>query len=373
MLGPSFRLRTVSETPIRIHWSFIIFVLWIPVTNIVHGGTWATAAGGFLFLTFMIGSFYLNAFGRQLMARRLGIETRSITLSPIGGVAVLEPAPRHWTKGLGIVLAGPAVNIAICILLVPFLLISPPSLADFTHPFATAGALSTKLFAANLLVTIYSLLPIFPMDAGRNLHTLLASGGNRRWATRVAARTGQVIAGGIALFGLFFSPFLMLIAILVLFAAEAELRTVEFEEDLSGWRVRDMMLRQPEIVTPEMTMAEIGRRSLESGQRSFCMMEGSELKGIIDPPVLARAKAEMGHLSPAADYAITDFAIADPYQSLVSAIELMSTTGQHALPVFDGVRLVGLLTLDAALAPGRVPAAIAERRPPAPAADPVAA
>jgi Zn-dependent protease len=56
----------------------------------------------------------------------------------------------------------------------------------------------------NLALAIFNMIPGFPMDGGRVLRAIVWwRGGDAAYATRVAARTGRVIAFGFILLGFF--------------------------------------------------------------------------------------------------------------------------------------------------------------------------
>ncbi|PWU08329.1 MAG: hypothetical protein C5B47_04930 [Verrucomicrobia bacterium] len=56
------------------------------------------------------------------------------------------------------------------------------------------GGILPQLFAANVVLVVFNLIPAFPMDGGRVLRAALALCTNRTRATVIAARIGQAIA-----------------------------------------------------------------------------------------------------------------------------------------------------------------------------------
>lgn len=219
----SWHLGRILGIPTRIHASFALVLLWIGIS------TWSAAHSGLavmLGLGFSLAVFacvLLHEFGHALVARRFGIETRRITLLPIGGVAELERSPSDPRAEMWIAAAGPLVNFAIAGAL---------SLIGFATGLFGAVTLTSLVFQqlvwANLLLGLFNLIPAFPMDGGR----VFRGWATRRWgrlrATQVAARLGRALAVGFGIWGLVGSnPVLVLVAMFVWFAAGRELASVE--------------------------------------------------------------------------------------------------------------------------------------------------
>ncbi len=118
-----------------------------------------------LLIIALFGCVVLHELGHALMARRFGIETRDITLYPIGGVARLERMPRAPGAELMIALAGPAVNFAIVagLMGLDFLGIGGMDSDTSLSPFLSS------LMLLNLVLGLFNLIPAFPMDGGRVL------------------------------------------------------------------------------------------------------------------------------------------------------------------------------------------------------------
>src|SRR4051794_40906629 len=106
----SWKLGRVAGIDVFLHPTFLLLLAY---EGLMRGGI-----GSIFLVSTVFGCVLLHELGHALTARRFGIETEDITLSPIGGVARLRRMPRAPGAELLIALAGPAVNLAIVVSLV---------------------------------------------------------------------------------------------------------------------------------------------------------------------------------------------------------------------------------------------------------------
>ncbi|MCC6419325.1 MAG: site-2 protease family protein [Gemmataceae bacterium] len=225
----SLRIGRAFGIDMFIHWTF-----WLLPASLVLLGTGGEGAELALNLTVLAAAFgcvLLHELGHALTARQFGVSTRDITLYPIGGVARLERMPERPAHELWIALAGPAVNLVIGAFLITVLMVM--SLLDPTFMLGTAvGLMLFRLLIVNVMLVLFNLLPAFPMDGGRVLRALLAMGVGNLQATKVAAGVGVGMAALIGLVGIFLlsSPWLVVIALFVFVAGQAELQAAYLRE-----------------------------------------------------------------------------------------------------------------------------------------------
>lgn len=209
----SWKIGRLAGINTYVHASFLFLVAWAAWAAYQGAGSALAAMLGVLFLLAVFGSVLLHELGHALAARHYGINTRQITLLPIGGLAQLEGEPRTPAQEFVIAGAGPAVNFAIAAVL--FVVTSVLGLSSY-------GLLASLLYA-NLTLGIFNLVPAFPMDGGRILRAALAMrmGGPR--ATRVAAKIGAFAAIAFGIYAVVTGAWMMvLVAGFVWFAATAE-------------------------------------------------------------------------------------------------------------------------------------------------------
>ena len=116
----SYRIVTILGTEVRLHVTFLLLVGWYAFAAwSAGGGSAALLSAAFLLLIFLC--VLLHEFGHILAARRYGIRTPEVLLSPIGGLARLERLPEEPRQEIVVALAGPLVTLIIVLALAGWL------------------------------------------------------------------------------------------------------------------------------------------------------------------------------------------------------------------------------------------------------------
>jgi Zn-dependent protease len=216
----SWKIFTAFKIPVRLHISMVV-IPFVAFTWVTDSGPWGIVTSmGLVVLLF--GSVLLHELGHALTARRFGVQTKDIILTPIGGMARIVNMPRSPVREILIALAGPVVSLAIATVAFMF------TVAFVVVPIAPEVVQTgfSTLFTLNLMLGLFNLVPALPMDGGRILRGVLAIKRDYLSATILAARIGKIIAviGGLA--GVFYlkSWSLGLIALFIFFSAGQEVR-----------------------------------------------------------------------------------------------------------------------------------------------------
>ncbi len=147
----------------------------------------------------------LHEYGHALMAKRLGINTQDIILSPIGGVARLSTMPESPIKELKIAFAGPFVNLIIGSVFGLGMYLYDGTFMPTVQQFKFDDPLELVrcIVGINVMLFCFNLIPAFPMDGGRILRAFLATKMSHFKATNIATFIGRVLAIGFVIFGIF--------------------------------------------------------------------------------------------------------------------------------------------------------------------------
>lgn len=209
-MRPGYEIFRVRGIAVRLHPTFVILAI------VVFFGAGASAAKASVWVwnllvpIVLFTTVVLHEIGHALVAKRLGIPVIDIVVTPLGGMARMHSLHDRPKAELLISAAGPAANLLIALPLYAYFKSIDPaatvgSLIEI-YPSAPTRFLSWLriFFSFNVLLGTLNLVPIFPMDGGRILRSLLALKIGVVHATRLASRLGFVAA-----LLLIFQPLLM--------------------------------------------------------------------------------------------------------------------------------------------------------------------
>jgi Zn-dependent protease/CBS domain-containing protein len=341
----SWKLATIAGIGVHVHASFLLLLALVAFWGLATGRGLAATAQGMVLLLAIFTAVVLHEFGHALTARRFGVRTHDITLLPIGGVARLEKLPERPVPRLLVALSGPAVNVAIALLLFGLarLLDTPLRFAD---PFDASGSLLARLMWVNVSLAAFNLLPAFPMDGGRILQALLSMRMTPERATQVAARVGQGAALAFGLAGLFGSPMLLLIAVFVWFGARAEHAASTTKLALAGLSTHHAMLTDFQTLSPTDPLSRALDLTLAGFQRDFPVVDGARPVGLLSRGDVLKSVTERGTDLSVRQAMRNDFETASPGEALDGALTRVQQGGRGVLMVVENEALVGLLTAE---------------------------
>ena len=342
----SITIGRFGGTAVKIHITFILFLAWIAFSAWSRGGP-AAALDSTVFIVLLFACVVLHEFGHIAAARRYGIGTPEVTLLPIGGVASLQRLPSDPAQELVVALAGPAVNLAIGLVLIAVVgSVRPDELTQIDNPNLS---LIGRLAVANIFLAVFNLIPAFPMDGGRVLHALVAMrvGGPR--ATEIAARIGQALAFGLGFLGLFGNPLLVFIAIFVYIAAAAEAQMSAAHESLKGVSVGEAMETRFTPVSIDAKLGQAVDALLATAQHEFPVVDAfGKPIGLLTREDILGAVRKHGGDEPASAFMRSGVDSVRPATPVESVFDRLQGPSSAALYVTDADgRIVGLLTRQA--------------------------
>jgi stage IV sporulation protein FB len=340
----SIKIARIAGIDVKIHITFILFIIWIWFTYYNSGGAKA-AFDGVVFVLALFGCVLLHEFGHALAARTFGIRTPDITLLPIGGVARMLRIPDKPHEELIMAIAGPAVNFLIAGVLI-FILGSKIDLGYIENLDKPGIELLGKLATVNIMLAMFNLIPAFPMDGGRVLRAVLAMLMDYTKATKIAAGIGQGLAFLFALIGLFFNPMLIFIALFVYLGAAQEASMVQAKSFSTDMLVSEAMMTRLMTLPQHATIKDAVEALLRTSQHEFPVLdEYGRVLGVLTRDDMITALKNGTEYAPVVDYMRTNLPYVMPYEPFEEAYRKMHEFSSPAVVVvdYDG-RFVGLVT-----------------------------
>jgi Zn-dependent protease len=195
-LSGSFRFFRVSGIQVYVHWSWFL-VAWLEISTRRHvysSAIWNVAEYLGLFLIVL-----MHEFGHVLACRQTGGVANEIVLWPLGGVAFGKPPPRPGAE-LWTIAAGPLVNVALW----PILMVAlwGVNTSGIGERLPDLQRLLIMLWLINRGLLLFNVLPIYPLDGGQILRSLLWFKLGRARSLQIAASIGLVGIAVVAAYAL---------------------------------------------------------------------------------------------------------------------------------------------------------------------------
>ena len=200
VLEYSWHVGRLFGIEIRVYWTAVLVLL----VGTYECSTWPGVGWGEALLlgAMFQGGLYLIVLGHELChawaGRRYQIQTPTITLSALGGLAHMAaraPSPR---AEIVVSAAGPASHL-------PWIALAW-ALRDVVPPLRVGAGFGVDLMSyllwTNVVLLAFNLLPFFPMDGGRILRALLALKRHPNWASLMTGRIGVLGAIGFMAWGM---------------------------------------------------------------------------------------------------------------------------------------------------------------------------
>lgn len=337
---------SISGIKIKVHWTFFFLIVWVAFIEIKRGGTTQSVLYNIAFILVVFACVVLHELGHSLTAKRFGINTKKITLLPIGGIASLDRIPESPKQELLVTIAGPLVNVVIASLLYFIIPFQEFTQQNFDEILESLNSLTLQnfllyLFIVNVGLVVFNIIPAFPMDGGRILRALLAMKMDRVKATQIASSIGQFIAVIFLLVGLLYNPFLIFIALFIFLGAYGENQMVQHLALLKGHKVKEAMLTNITTFNPESTMDDTTKVILSGTENNFVIVKNDKIQGLIyHKDIIENSKNKQAMVK---NFMNTSFKTVDVNDDLKNTYRLIHSEKKSFFPVVENGKLVGAI------------------------------
>jgi Zn-dependent protease len=306
------RIAKIFGITVKVDWSWLLILLLV-IWNLSTAFSqlhpdwelWFTILIAIIAALLFFLSVLIHELAHSLVAKGQGIPVNSITLFLFGGVSNIREEPKSPGSEFLMAILGPVTSLVLGFVL---LLVSGIGLQvgnmnieqpmELIQDLGAVRTLAVWLGSINIILGIFNLIPGFPLDGGRVLRSIFwALTNNLRKATRWASIIGQIIAWGMIISGIamifgvqipFFGEglangvWLILIGWFLNNAASSGYEQMVVRNVLEGVPVRQVTKRNPPTVPGNIGVdALIEDYIMQTDDHAFPVMEDDRLIGIV--------------------------------------------------------------------------------------------
>jgi Zn-dependent protease len=367
----SWRIGRIAGIEIGIHYTWLLAL--IVFTWLLGQGFIATYPGwnsyvywlaGFLATFTLFLSVLVHELAHSLVARARGLPVSSITLFILGGVSNLTEEPAKPGVEFVMAIVGPLTSLLLGLFfwvfwyfltqswVLPVFVINLPADKN-TLLVAIVGFLAYT----NIGLTIFNLLPGFPLDGGRVFRSILwRTTGNLLKATNIAAVVGRIFGWGFMALGVTLAIFFQVNFLNALWfvvigwflnnAADNTRYEATLKEHLTGVLVGKVMEQNIESVRPETSVAEVVQTFfIQKRKRAITVADGDNLVGVVTITDIKGVPQEKWMMTPVSQVMHSQpLHTVKPEDDLNMAMKLIGQYDLNQIPVLSQGKLVGVLT-----------------------------
>jgi Zn-dependent protease len=357
-LSGNFRVARLFGIDLLVHWSwFLVFGLLTFSLGDADGlygemfPEWSSlttyALAGLASFLFFI-SVVAHEYSHSVIALRYGIPVKSITVFIFGGVSNLEREAATASQEFWIAFVGPAMSFLLAALFGAGWFV-------FAGESSHVGAILGYLSVVNFITGVFNLVPGYPLDGGRVLRAaLLALKRNMLAATRIASRTGTVVAYLLMALGvvMFFSTGSVISGIWFIFigfflknASESSYEQLLLQQTLRGVTARSLMTTTYESVGPDMSLQELVDKHLFRTRFVAVKVETNLLGLVTVSDIKEVPQSEWASRSVYRTMTPRErLSVVHPDTPITEALQIMSSQEIHQVPVIETYDLLGFVT-----------------------------
>ena len=163
----TFRLFHFAGVDVFLHWSWFVVAVYEISSRVGNFGSPVWNVAEYLIL---FGIVLVHEYGHALACRSVGGKAERIVLWPLGGIAFVDPPPRPGAY-LWSIAAGPLVNV---VLLLVFQVVQATARSlDWAAFSPDLVRLISAVWLVNAVLLVFNLLPVYPLDGGQILRSVL--------------------------------------------------------------------------------------------------------------------------------------------------------------------------------------------------------
>ncbi len=343
----SLYLGQFAKVKIFVHWTFFILVSYSLFLGVLMEQHVENLGWNMLFILAIFLCILLHEFGHVVTGHRFGYKTKDIIILPIGGMSRFEKLPDSPKEEFLISVSGPFVNLLIALIL---FLIQPYSLSNF--PYLDISELNSKNFLfllceVNFFISIFNLIPAFPMDGGRVLRAILSLFMSKLKATGIASSVGTVLSISLIFLGIFFNPFLIVIGLFIIFSTSNKSSVVNISELLEGHTAGELAMHKFDMLYENLTIAEASKEVLDHQSKNIGIVsEKDEIIGTISRDMLISSLQSHDLKTPLSK-------IMNPITDVIPSKTLLKDLlndkifkNYNLVPVTENEKIIGMINLE---------------------------